>query len=129
MYALLTHTHTHTNTHTHTHTHSVLVNCDAFLYSMQSLTRSVSSVRDGVMVSVTVELVKVLRYEECLHLLNLIFKRAMRRLNLKQVGRNTYDPSNSVRIPQHKLELWPGYVTAITRKEGAYQQIHSVFGG
>jgi aubergine-like protein len=82
-----------------------------------SLTRSVSSVRDGVMVSVTVELVKVLRYEECLHLLNLIFKRAMRRLNLKQVGRNTYDPSNSVRIPQHKLELWPGYVTAITRKE------------
>ena len=74
--------------------------------------------RDGSMVSVTVQLFKVLRYEECTHLLNLVFKRAMRKLKLQQVGRNTYDPSNSIKIPQHKLELWPGYVTAITRKEG-----------
>nr|AZB49329.1 piwi-like protein [Halisarca dujardinii] len=79
--------------------------------------RSVLCSRDGSNVLVRVELVKILLYEDCLHLLNLIFKRAMRRLNLKQVGKNTYDPSNSVRIPQHKLELWPGYITAITRKE------------
>lgn len=72
------------------------------------------------MVEVTITLVKLLPHEECLHLVNLFFKRAMRKLNLKQIGRNTYDPSNRIHVPQHKLELWPGYVTAISKKDGEW---------
>ena len=70
------------------------------------------------MVEVTITLVKLLPHEDCLNLVNLFFKRAMRKLNLKQIGRNTYDPSNRIHVPQHKLELWPGYVTAISKKDG-----------
>ena len=70
------------------------------------------------MVNVTITLVKLMPHEDCLHLVNLFFKRAMRKLNLKQIGRNTYDPTNRIQVPQHKLELWPGYVTAISKRDG-----------
>ena len=37
---------------------------------------------------------------------------------MTQVGRYYYDPKRPVPIPQHKLELWPGYITAIEHYEG-----------
>ncbi len=42
----------------------------------------------------------------------------MRILEMTQVGRYYYDPRRPVPIPQHKLELWPGYITAIEHYEG-----------
>ena len=32
---------------------------------------------------------------------------------MKQIGRNYFDPKRPISIPAHKVELWPGYVTAI----------------
>ena len=42
----------------------------------------------------------------------------MRILQMKQVGHYYYDPYKPAAIPQHKLEVWPGYITAIHNYEG-----------
>ena len=42
----------------------------------------------------------------------------MKILQMKQVGRYYYDPNKPANIPQHKLELWPGYITSIQVHEG-----------
>lgn len=42
----------------------------------------------------------------------------MKQLQLKQVGRYYYDPNRPASIPQHKIELWPGYITSIQCYEG-----------
>lgn len=42
----------------------------------------------------------------------------MKLLQLKQVGRYYYDPNRPASIPQHKIELWPGYITSIQCYEG-----------
>ena len=42
----------------------------------------------------------------------------MKLLEMSQVGRYYYDPKRPAPIPQHKLELWPGYITAIQAYEG-----------
>ncbi|KAG1661158.1 Piwi-like protein Ago3 [Nymphon striatum] len=52
-----------------------------------------------------------------IHLYNVLFKKVMRHLNLARIGRNDYDPKGGIEIPQHRLEVWPGYVTAITDYE------------
>ena len=44
--------------------------------------------------------------------------RVMKQLQLKQVGRYYYDPKRPASIPQHKIELWPGYITSIQCYEG-----------
>lgn len=41
----------------------------------------------------------------------------MKVLELSQVGRYHYDPKRPAPIPQHRLELWPGYITAIQAYE------------
>ena len=35
-----------------------------------------------------------------------------------QMNKNFYDPSEAHMVPQHKLEIWPGYVTAVQEYEG-----------
>ena len=45
------------------------------------------------------------------------FFRIMKVLELSQVGRYHYDPKRPAPIPQHRLELWPGYITAIQAYE------------
>ena len=42
----------------------------------------------------------------------------MNHLKLVQVGRHHYDPHGASKIPQHRLEVWPGYITAISECEG-----------
>jgi aubergine-like protein len=38
-------------------------------------------------------------------------------LNLEEMGRNFYDRSKRICIPEGKLELWPGFSTAIRHHE------------
>ena len=35
-----------------------------------------------------------------------------------EMNRNFYNPSLALMVPQHKLEIWPGYVTAVAEYEG-----------
>ena len=37
----------------------------------------------------------------------------MEMLQMQQVGRHYYDPKAAVFVPQHKLEIWPGFISAI----------------
>ncbi|XP_032223626.2 piwi-like protein 1 [Nematostella vectensis] len=53
----------------------------------------------------------------CLHLFNIILKRILKYIDMKQVGRNYYYIKNAIAIPKHGLELWPGYTTSILKYE------------
>lgn len=57
------------------------------------------------------------RLGECVQLYNVLFDRIMKQLNFVRFGRKLFDPSAPVMIPQHKLEVWPGYVTAVDEYE------------
>ena len=57
---------------------------------------------DGANITITITLVAMLQYVQCLQLFNVIFKRVMRSLDLAQVGRNYYDPHCPIALPQHK---------------------------
>lgn len=52
-----------------------------------------------------------------LQVLNLILRRAMGGLHLQLVGRNLFDALAKVDVHEHKLQLWPGYVTSIRQHE------------
>ncbi|XP_071483412.1 piwi-like protein 1 [Diadema antillarum] len=73
---------------------------------------------DNTPVTVKVDLVKEVNPEDCHQLYNIVFRKVMKILEMKQVGRHYYDPTNPSVVPQHKLEIWPGYITAISRYEG-----------
>ncbi|KAG7489102.1 hypothetical protein JOB18_004908 [Solea senegalensis] len=55
----------------------------------------------------------------CLQLYNIIFRRILRILNMQQIGRNYYNPKDSLNIPQHRLTIWPGYSTTILAYESS----------
>ena len=67
-------------------------------------TATFSAVRptDGSAVTIFVTLVAVVNYSDCVQLFNVIFRRVLRSLEMKQVGRHYYDPSSPIAIPQHK---------------------------
>ena len=38
-------------------------------------------------------------------------------IDMKQIGRHYYNPAQAVQIRQHKLEVWPGFITSILQYE------------
>jgi len=46
-----------------------------------------------------------------------VLRSAMEKLQLEMIKRNYYDPKAAIHLPQHKLELWPGYITSIRQHE------------
>eukprot|EP00112_Aurelia_sp_Birch-Aquarium-sp1_P026327 Seg928.2 transcript_id=Seg928.2/GoldUCD/mRNA.D3Y31 product="Piwi-like protein 2" protein_id=Seg928.2/GoldUCD/D3Y31 len=83
---------------------------------------------DEAEITVTVTFVKKLDPgdRQCVQLYNIMFRRIMKILEMTQVGRYYYDPKRPVPIPQHKLELWPGYITAIEHYEGGLMLLADV---
>lgn len=73
---------------------------------------------DGSTVRVSIEYVKQPPVEELIPFYNTLFRRIMTILKLVQINRHYYMPSAKVDIPQHKLEIWPGWVTAIQEHDG-----------
>ncbi|XP_033328474.2 argonaute 3 [Megalopta genalis] len=49
---------------------------------------------------------------------NLLLGRVMRALSLVRIGQHNFNPKGIRAIPQHKLEVWPGYVTSISEYQG-----------
>lgn len=49
---------------------------------------------------------------------NILLGRVLRALSLVRIGQNNFNPKGIQVVPQHKLEVWPGYVTAISEYEG-----------
>jgi aubergine-like protein len=48
---------------------------------------------------------------------NILLRQCMEGLKLQLLGRNYFDEKASIKLPAHKLELWPGYVTSIRQHE------------
>ncbi|XP_068230350.1 protein argonaute-3 [Palaemon carinicauda] len=69
---------------------------------------------------VTVKIIYKLKtsMDNCVQLYNVLFGRIMRILKMAKVGMNYYSPGGSMLVPQHKLEIWPGYITAAHFMEG-----------
>jgi len=83
-------------------------------------------ITDNTTVELTITLVKVLDQTECIQLYNIVLRRVMKLLEMSQVGRYYYDPKRPCPIPQHRLELWPGYITAIQAYEGGVMLLADV---
>ncbi|CAL4094922.1 unnamed protein product, partial [Meganyctiphanes norvegica] len=71
----------------------------------------------GVNVTVKVIFRKKTSMDKSIQLYNVLFNRIMKVLKMARVGFSWYAPQGSVLVPQHKLEIWPGYVTAAQYQE------------
>ena len=69
----------------------------------------------------------------CMQLYNIIFKRVLSCIKLVPIGRNYYSPSQAITVHQHKLEVWPGFVTSILQFEKSVMLIadmsHKILNG
>uniref|UniRef100_A0A146L2S0 Piwi-like protein 1 n=1 Tax=Lygus hesperus TaxID=30085 RepID=A0A146L2S0_LYGHE len=74
---------------------------------------------DKTEVRVKITFVKEIRmgHPLAIHLYNVLFRRIMNILGLALHGRHFFDPMGAKPIPEHKLEVWPGFVTAIQEFE------------
>lgn len=73
---------------------------------------------DQAKITIVIRQTKVLPPESCQQLYNIVFRRIMTILQMVQVGRYYYNPHTPSSVPQHKLEVWPGYITAVAEQEG-----------
>ncbi|XP_072825056.1 piwi-like protein 4 [Vicugna pacos] len=75
-----------------------------------------SETRRGETVKMTITLTRELPASSpvCIQVFNIIFKKILKRLSMYQIGRNFYNPSEPVEIPQHKLSLWPGFAVSVS---------------
>ncbi|XP_028564520.2 piwi-like protein 2 isoform X4 [Podarcis muralis] len=75
---------------------------------------------DGVEVSVTIQMTKILEPSSdlCIPFYNVVFRRVMRILDMKLVGRNFFDPTSATVLQQYRLQIWPGYAASIRRTDG-----------
>nr|XP_034178827.1 piwi-like protein 1 [Osmia lignaria] len=73
---------------------------------------------DGSKVMLTMIYKKKQSMSENIPFFNVLLGRVMRALSLVRIGQHSFNPKGIHSVPQHKLEVWPGYVTAINEYEG-----------
>ncbi|XP_074065237.1 piwi-like protein 2 isoform X2 [Macrotis lagotis] len=75
---------------------------------------------DGTEISIKIQMTKILEPSSdlCIPFYNVVFRRVMKLLDMKLVGRNFYDPSSAMILQQHRLQIWPGYAASIRRTDG-----------
>ncbi|XP_006833803.1 PREDICTED: piwi-like protein 4 [Chrysochloris asiatica] len=95
----------------------------AILFLSQKLEEKVtelsSETRRGESVKITITLTRELPSSSpmCIQVFSRIFKTILKKLSMYQIGRNYYNPSEPVEIPQHKLSLWPGFTISVSQFE------------
>lgn len=73
---------------------------------------------DGHTVTIRLMYKRKQRMSENIQFYNILFQRIMKVLKMIEMGRKNFDPSAPKLIPQHRLEIWPGYVSAVDEYEG-----------
>nr|XP_060509297.1 piwi-like protein 2 isoform X2 [Panthera onca] len=75
---------------------------------------------DDAEISIKIQLTKILEpcSDLCIPFYNVVFRRVMKLLDMKLVGRNFYDPTSAMVLQQHRLQIWPGYAASIRRTDG-----------
>ena len=48
---------------------------------------------------------------------NIVMRDVLETMGMEQVGRHYYDRSKAIEMPEDRLTLWPGFITAIRRHE------------
>nr|XP_003227897.2 PREDICTED: piwi-like protein 1 [Anolis carolinensis] len=83
------------------------------------VTEVYSQTRQGETVKITITLTNELPSTSptCLQFYNIIFRRVLKIMNLQQIGRNYYNPSDPISVPKHRLMVWPGFTTSILQYE------------
>ncbi|NWU61322.1 PIWL1 protein, partial [Pterocles burchelli] len=83
------------------------------------VTEVFSRTRNGEDVKITITLTNELppNSPTCLQFYNILFRRILKMLNLQQIGRNYYNPSDPINIPNHRLMVWPGFSSSILQYE------------
>lgn len=76
------------------------------------------SVADGSDIEIRILYKRKECLKNCIHLYNILFDRVMKTLKYVRFNRKQFDPTCPKIIPQQKLEIWPGYVTAVDEYEG-----------
>ncbi|XP_073532235.1 piwi-like protein 1 [Phyllobates terribilis] len=79
----------------------------------------VSRTRNGEMVKITITLTNELppTSPTCFHFYNIIFRRLLKMMNMKQIGRNYYNPNDVTEVRTHNLSVWQGFTTSILQYE------------
>lgn len=72
---------------------------------------------DGSKVTLTLIYKKEENIFDNSHFFNNLLKRVMRALSLVRIGQHSFNPKGIHAVPQHKLEVWPGYVAVINQYE------------
>ncbi|KAL9874563.1 argonaute 3 isoform 1-T1 [Glossina fuscipes fuscipes] len=83
-----------------------------------SLTTYLSKASDGSSIEIRILFKRRETLKDCIHLYNVLFDRIMKTLNYVRFDRKQFDPTSPKVIPQQKLEVWPGYVTAVDEYQG-----------
>lgn len=73
---------------------------------------------DGSEIKLSVIYKRKKKMADCVQLYGILFDRIMKTLKFIRFGKKNFDPSEPKIIPQHKLEIYPGYVTAVDEYAG-----------
>ncbi|XP_073413168.1 piwi-like protein 1 isoform X2 [Dendrobates tinctorius] len=86
---------------------------------LNKINEVVSCTRNGEMVKITITLTNELppTSPTCFHFYNIIFRRFLKMMNMKQIGRNYYNPNDVTEVRAHKLSVWQGFTTSILQYE------------
>ncbi|KAG8452990.1 hypothetical protein GDO86_004701 [Hymenochirus boettgeri] len=86
---------------------------------LNKVTEVLSQTRNGENVKISITLTNELppTSPTCFQFYNIIFRRLLKILNMKQIGRNYYNPSDPIEIRAHRLTILQGYVTSILQYE------------
>ncbi|XP_034243669.1 piwi-like protein Siwi [Thrips palmi] len=85
----------------------------------ESVTLTSKDERSGVIYTLTIKHVGQVAKGDYAYIqvYNLLMRSCLSALELQLLGRDFYDPQARVMIPDHQLELWPGYKTSIRQHE------------
>ncbi|XP_053313403.1 piwi-like protein 1 [Spea bombifrons] len=80
-----------------------------------------SQTRNGETVKITITLTSELppTSPTCFQFYNIIFRRLLKMMNMKQIGRNYYNPNDPIEIRTQNLIIWPGFTTSILQYENS----------
>ncbi|XP_063820686.1 piwi-like protein 1 isoform X3 [Pseudophryne corroboree] len=78
-----------------------------------------SQTRNGENVKITITLTNELPPSSptCFQFYNVMFRRLLKMMSMKQIGRNYYNPNDPIEIRNHNLTIWPGFTTSILQYE------------
>jgi aubergine-like protein len=90
-----------------------------FLLNEPQQSTFTTKLRDGQEFSVRFTFRRDIDYTEatCFQIMNLVIRKSLQDMDLELMGRNYFDPKGSMTIHGAKLQIWPGFATAIRQYE------------